>query len=289
MACAMIRAARFAVLGVVTILLCCVLQAASPPYEQTPLFSRVHGQKSNLLREQWRAKIQTCLEQKDLITVFYFPKKEECYSVTYDVSSSTVLEWFVFEEKWQRAIVPVSYTLKQELLQGYVLKPGCFEPSITSADFSAQDAILDRYWLKKFFSRSLDYSLTEMLPKLVEQGKAHFDRDNEALTEDMLKAALPKWKLKRFEWSVVDEDRAVEIVQESKKKPTVLLIIGGCGGILWGELAFCVLYPRQNSRSLFYYKFTNDLTVRSVFSQYPFAKEKRRSCLNYTEKTQQIM
>lgn len=262
---------------------CCLIHAAEPFDEKTPLLEMLPAQTLGVVSEQWREKIKTCLEQEGQVKIFYFPKEGERYSVTYDVSSSNVYAGMLLFGKHQKTVMPLAYVLQQELLRGYVLRPGCPEPSITDTDFSPKHVTLGDYCCPKFFSQALDDCLTQSFPNLAGQGKELPDHDGKALTADMLKHILPKWRYKRFFWQVVREDRAVEVLQERKKQPEMLLIIGGAG-MLWGKLTHC-LFERlddTNNRSLLTYKFKS--VQGAVAKKYHFSQEKLESCLNYTGK-----
>ena len=271
-------------LRIIVGMLCCVMQAATPaevPLEvMNPIFERPSSTITEYTREQWCEKMQTYLKKDGEVRVFYFSKEEERHSVTYDIKSSNVSISFSYKNESDDAIVPLQYALQQEILKGYILKAGRSFSAITGTGFSQKDVSCADYFRKQFFSAALDYFLTECFPKFAEQGKERFDRDGKALTADMLKAALPPSRYKRFFWKVLCEDEALDVLQKGKNQHEVLLIIGDIG-VLWGARKICMFSDvvSADERSLFGYKLAK---IRgSMCAKYPFVKEERRFCLNY--------
>lgn len=254
-------------LGFVLGLLCCVGEAAEPFDEN--------------FADLWRSKIEKSLAAEGHVRVFYFSKEKKIYSATYDVRSSEVEGSFYLDGKFISAIIPVAYSLEQEFLLGYVLKEGVSPPKIIDADFSLKNATLDDYHQTEFSSPILDYFLTEICPRLVAKGKEIFDHDVEALTADMLKTAPQEWKKKSLFWTVVSEEKALEMLQNGRTRSEMLLIVGGVG-ILRGRRTFRWFKFVASPRSLYCYKWLNALSVSSVLTKYPFSQQKRLSCINYT-------
>ena len=263
---------RFDMLVLLVSFLCCFLQAAHPSFDgANPIFLASSGAMMDCASEQWREKIKTCLKQEGQVRVFYLPKEEERYSVTYDIKSHEIDATFKVKHRSGSLTIPLQYALQQEFLQGYVLKPGCRAPGITGVEFSHKDVDKEHYEQKQFFSPGLDYFLTESFPRVGNKGRESFDNDEEHLTTDMLKTALPEGKFKRFCWKVVREDEALDVLQQSKKAPEVLLIIGGVG-VLWGQRVRCFLQNAfdLNKRCLLYYKL--DRVLENMCAKYPVSE-----------------
>ena len=270
-------------LVMISFLLCCMLQA-EPHDENTPLFVGRPGKMPHFSRELWRSKIKTCLAQENQVKVFYFPREEEIYSVTYDVSSSEVgvgvAIGLLCGKRWE-AILPTSLALQQEYLQGYTLRVGGPVPRMTKAESSEKGVNLKDYSKKSFFSKQLDDFLATSCPALAKRGKGVCDDGVTKLTADMLKKALPVKKTKQFLWKIVDEDRALDILQKRRKKPEVLLVIGGVG-MLWGRRKTCLFEPLFgiNHRSLLFYKL-HAKVCDDMCAKYPFDQKRYKLCLNY--------
>ena len=271
---------------VIASFLCCFAQAAERPDEHMPLLTR-SAQTPMYSGEQWPTKIKRCFAQENHVSVFYFPKEHERYSVTYDVNASFVSMTWMTKKRREKAIVPLLYALQQVILQGYVLRPGFSVPRITDTEFSHKDVYLERYCRKRYFSELLDTLLRDSIPNLEDHCKDSVDNDEDALTADMLKRAFPRKTSKRFFWQVVYKDQALEVLRSRKKKPEMLLIVGGVG-MLWGRLTNCFLrgwlweVNGVDKRSLSFYK--TQKVLDKICTKYPFSPYKLEFCLNHTGK-----
>lgn len=261
-------------------LVCCVMHAAVLLDDNTPLISERHGKVVDFSEVKWREKIKNCLGQEGQVRVFYLPKEDERYSVTYDVTSSKMGLTLTHGFGESDVIVPTEYALKEEFLKGCIVRVGDPVPSIKNTDFPQKDVPLERYDKPHFFSSVTDDFLEICCARLADQGKGCGDHDVKIFTADMLKQILPKWKYKRLSWNVVDEDQSVEVLQKQQNAPVVLLVVGGVG-ILRGKLknSFLQLWGGPSWRSLFYYK--QGRLLDEIRTKYPYSKEEWRSCLNY--------
>lgn len=254
-------------LRIIISVLCCVMQADGILEEgvQVPLWKPV------VSKEQEHAQKSVCVK-KNPVRLLYFPKDREFYSATYAVEGYKIGGVYHTGSKIGKAAVPLLYFLQQEYLKGYILKPGHPEPNITSPDFFVQDARLNDYDCKEFYSLALDCFVTEVCPILSQKGRAQFDIDGKELTGDMIKSALPRRKYKRFCWKVLTADQAVDVLQKHKKNQDVFLIIDGVG-VLWGHQKpfLCQWVNRDRDRNLLEFKLRKVMDV--MCAQHPHSQK----------------
>ena len=255
-------------------LLCCFAQAAERPDEHT----QPPALGLDFTDGHWRSTIKAALGQTNQVQVFYFPKSDKRYSAQYNVGSLDICGSFNPESHQRTVILPLLYVLRQECLKGYILKLNRPFPKIKDVEFRAQDAELNHYDRKPFYSQALDAFLVDVCPALVEKSLAIFDHNRDALTTDILRNILPRWRHKCFLWTVVEEDETLELLKTHKKEQEVLLMIGDVG-LLWGKRTACALRDKkgEDGRSLFSFKL--NATFDAICEKYPFSRQKRRNCI----------
>ena len=264
------RNERFMMLRIIVCLLCCVMQADRMLEEgiSCPLLKPV------VAREVEHTQKSVCVKKKNPVRLLYFPKEHEFYSATYDVEGYKIGGVYRTRTgpKVGKAAVPLLYFLQQEVLKGYILKPGHSEPKITNTDFCVQDARLKDYDRKEFYSLALDCFVTEVCPILSQKGRAEFDLDGQGLTGDRIKRSLPRRIYKRFCWQVLPAGQAVDVLQNHKKKQDVFLIVDGVG-ILWGhqKLCLCQGVNKDSDRNLLEFKMRQ--VMDAMCAKYPASQE----------------
>ena len=209
--------------------------------EREHLLAGCVGTRSVLTSTLWKEWLEHALCMLDHVTVVYLPKGCAKYSARYDVRGAAASDTYNGGIHMQ-TIRPLSHVLEDQFLRGYVVKPPA-DLMRVDAGFGVRNVDVSCCTQQSFLSETLSVFLQRDSALLSDKGKeCAYDLDS-ALSADVLKHIVPKWK--RLRWTIVEKECFLaSIEQKTQESVSVFFILGGVG----------ILRGRTESKLMFWGK-----------------------------------
>ena len=220
-----------------------------------------------------------------------------CLVSTYDVRSIKLVKAYTYNvsssgganAKDLMLIQPLSVIIKDQLLQGYMLKEG-ESVKVSGANFGLQDVDLSRCDVVSFASSALDGFVTQVCGFLNRSGEMRCpSTENPLVSSDVCGFRMPYAQMR---WNITTQGYVRQVLQDqgvSCQKTTFVLFRDGCAfrGSLFPSSDYSPAYPLSQKGTLLYHKV--EQAADEMKRLYAFSDEAAQGCLNYSCKDSLIL